>query len=43
MLAVAMPHLVQEMEMYLKDLETEVMAKVDKLEQVGWEDYQVKK
>ena len=42
-LAVAMPDLVREMEKYLKSLETEVMAKVDKLEEVGWEDYQVKK
>ena len=38
-----MPDLVREMEKYLKSLETEVMAKVDKLEEVGWEDYQVKK
>ena len=43
MLAVAMPDLVREMEKYLKSLETEVMAKVEKLDEVGWEDYQVKK
>ena len=43
MLAVAIPRLVEDMERYLKGLETEVMAKVDKLEEVGWEDYQVKK
>lgn len=43
MLAVAMPDLVREMERYLKSLETEVMGKVEKLEEVGWEEYQVKK
>lgn len=43
MLAVAMPDLVREMEKYLKSLETEVMGKVEKLEEVGWENYQVKK
>ena len=43
MLAVAIPNLVTQMEKYLKGLETEVMAKVEKLEDVGWEQYTVKK
>jgi len=37
------PELIIEMEQYLKNLETEVLAKVDKLEEVGWEDYVVKR
>lgn len=43
MLAVAMPSLVAAMEEYLASLETEVLAKVDKLEEVGWEQYEVRK
>ena len=43
MLAVAMPELVHSMENYLKSLEKEVLGKVETLEQVGWEEYQVKK
>ena len=43
MLGVAMPSMLTAMEEYLAGLETEVLGKVDKLEQVGWEEYQVKK
>ena len=43
MLGVAMPELVRAMEAYLKGLETEVLAKVEVLEEVGWEDYHVQK
>ena len=43
MLAVAIPSLVTQMEEYLAGLESEVLAKVDKLEQVGWEQYEVRK
>ncbi|KAI0250602.1 Phosphoribosylaminoimidazole carboxylase [Lactifluus subvellereus] len=37
------PSLVQEMENYLKGLEEEVLGKVEKLEEVGWEKYEVKR
>ncbi len=43
MLAVAIPELVRAMEAYLKDLEKDVLGKVEVLEEVGWEEYQVKK
>ncbi|KAI0092906.1 Phosphoribosylaminoimidazole carboxylase [Irpex rosettiformis] len=43
MLAVAMPELVHAMEDYLKGLEKEVLGKAETLEDVGWEEYQVKK
>ena len=33
------PDLVRSMEEYLKELEKEVLCKVDKLEIVGWESY----
>lgn len=42
-LSAGIPSLVDAMEKYLRNLEGEVMAKVDKLEEVGWEDYVVKK
>jgi phosphoribosylaminoimidazole carboxylase len=42
MLAVRMPELVRAMEEYLKSLETEVLGKVERLEEVGWEEYQAK-
>lgn len=38
-----MPELVQAMSDYLKSLEKEVLTKVDTLETVGWEEYEVKK
>jgi phosphoribosylaminoimidazole carboxylase len=37
------PSLVREMENYLKGLEEEVLGKVEKLEEVGWERYEVKR
>lgn len=40
-LAAGMPRLIEAMERYLNDLETEVMGKVEKLEEVGWEAYEV--
>ncbi|KAI0337317.1 Phosphoribosylaminoimidazole carboxylase [Trametopsis cervina] len=43
MLTVAMPELARAMEDYLKGLEKEVLGKVETLEEVGWEDYEVKK
>ena len=42
-LAVARPDLVAAMEQYLINLEQEVMGKVEKLQEVGWENYEVKK
>jgi phosphoribosylaminoimidazole carboxylase len=38
-----MPRLIGEMESYLASLEDEVMGKVGKLEEVGWEAYEVKR
>ncbi|KDQ62329.1 hypothetical protein JAAARDRAFT_30227 [Jaapia argillacea MUCL 33604] len=42
-LAAGMPHLVDAMEAYLNSLEHEVMNKVDKLGDLGWEKYEVKR
>ena len=42
-LAAGNPRLVRDMEGYMKELEKEVLGKVDKLEEVGWESYQVKR
>ncbi|KAF7321764.1 phosphoribosylaminoimidazole carboxylase [Mycena kentingensis (nom. inval.)] len=42
-LAVGNPALVDAMDAYLKSLEKEVLGKVDKLAEVGWEEYTVKK
>ncbi|KAI6040675.1 Phosphoribosylaminoimidazole carboxylase [Pisolithus marmoratus] len=42
-LGAGMPHLFTAMDTCLKTLETEVMEKVDKLETVGWEKYEVKR
>ncbi|TFY59300.1 hypothetical protein EVG20_g7842, partial [Dentipellis fragilis] len=42
-LGAGIPHLVDDMEAYLRSLESEVLAKVDKLEEVGWENYEVKR
>ncbi|KZO97132.1 Phosphoribosylaminoimidazole carboxylase [Calocera viscosa TUFC12733] len=38
-----MPSLLQKMEKYMQDMEAEVMGKAAKLEEVGWEKYEVKK
>ena len=42
-LGAGMPHLVQAMDQYLKSLEGEVLQKVESLEQIGWEKYEVNK
>ena len=42
-LAAGMPRLVSAMDEYLRGLEMEVMGKVEKLEEVGWEKYEVKR
>lgn len=42
-LGAGMPHLFTEMERYLQGLENEVLGKVDKLAEVGWEKYEVKR
>ncbi|KAI0311523.1 Phosphoribosylaminoimidazole carboxylase [Amylostereum chailletii] len=42
-LSAGMPSLVQSMEEYLESLEKEVMVKVEKMEEVGWEKYEVKR
>ena len=42
-LAAGNPRLVRDMEEYMKELEKEVLGKADKLEEVGWESYQVKR
>ena len=40
-LAAGNPRLVRDMEDYMKDLEKEVLGKVERLEEVGWESYPV--
>jgi len=42
-LASGMPHLLTVMDEYLRSLGSEVMGKVNKLEEVGWEQYEVKR
>ncbi len=42
-LAAGMPRLADAMMSYLKDLESEVLVKAERLEQVGWVDYGVKR
>jgi phosphoribosylaminoimidazole carboxylase len=42
-LGAGMPRLFAEMDAYLRGLEGEVMTKVEKLEDVGWEKYEVKR
>ncbi|THH30431.1 hypothetical protein EUX98_g3751 [Antrodiella citrinella] len=42
-LTAGLPELVGTMENYMTKMENEVLAKVDKLEQVGWEVYEVKR
>ncbi|GJE83930.1 phosphoribosylaminoimidazole carboxylase [Phanerochaete sordida] len=43
MLSVGQPNLIGAMERYLKSMETEVLGKVEKLAEVGWEEYEAKK
>lgn len=42
-LGAGIPHIFQAMDQYLKNLEGEVLQKVENLEQIGWEKYEVKK
>jgi phosphoribosylaminoimidazole carboxylase len=42
-LGAGMPHLFDAMDKYLKGMEAEVLQKVDNLEQIGWEKYEVKR
>ncbi|KAH8107860.1 Phosphoribosylaminoimidazole carboxylase [Cristinia sonorae] len=42
-LTAGLPELVDTMESYMNKMEKEVLAKVDKLEEVGWEAYEVKR
>ena len=41
-LSAGIPSLIDSMEKYMKTMENEVLDKVDKLKEVGWESYQVK-
>ncbi|EGG13087.1 uncharacterized protein MELLADRAFT_114877 [Melampsora larici-populina 98AG31] len=38
-LSVGIPRLLDQMETYMKSMETEVLGKVEKIKEVGWEDY----
>ena len=40
-LSAGIPSLIESMEKYMKTMENEVLAKVDKLKEVGWESYQL--
>ncbi|KAG2066783.1 Phosphoribosylaminoimidazole carboxylase [Suillus decipiens] len=42
-LGAGIPHLYADIDAYLRGLESEVIAKVGKLEEVGWEKYEVKR
>ena len=42
MLSAGIPSLIDSMEKYMKSMENEVLNKVNKLKEVGWESYQVK-
>jgi phosphoribosylaminoimidazole carboxylase len=42
-LGAGMPDLISAMDKYLKGLKGEVMEKVDNLEKIGWEKYEVKR
>jgi phosphoribosylaminoimidazole carboxylase len=42
-LSAGIPRLVDAMDEYMRSMETEVLGKVEKLEEVGWEDYILKK
>ncbi|VDC04033.1 unnamed protein product [Peniophora sp. CBMAI 1063] len=42
-LSAGIPSLIEKMDAYLRGLEGEVLTKVDKLEEVGWEKYEVKR
>lgn len=42
-LGAGIPHLVRDMEGFLKEQQKEVLGKVENLELVGWESYQAKR
>jgi len=42
-LGAGIPHLFADIDAYLRGLEGEVIAKVEKLEEIGWEKYEVKR
>jgi phosphoribosylaminoimidazole carboxylase len=42
-LSAGIPALIEAMDKYLQGLEHEVMGKVDKMQEVGWEKYEVKR
>lgn len=42
-LSAGIPRLITAMEQYMKNMENEVLGKVDTLKEVGWEKYQVKR
>lgn len=42
-LSVGIPTLIEAMDGYMKGMEKEVLTKVEKLEEIGWEQYQVKR
>ncbi|KAF6748541.1 phosphoribosylaminoimidazole carboxylase [Ephemerocybe angulata] len=42
-LSAGIPRLIGEMELYMKKMENEVLGKVETLQEVGWEKYQVKR
>nr|CAE84137.1 phosphoribosylaminoimidazole carboxylase [Hebeloma cylindrosporum] len=42
-LSAGIPHLIHSMEHYMSSMENEVLGKVEKLKEVGWENYQVKR
>jgi len=42
-LSAGIPRLIGAMDLYMKNMEDEVIGKVEKLKQVGWEKYEVKR
>jgi len=42
-LSAGIPHLIDSMDHYMKTMENEVLGKVEKLKEIGWENYQVKR
>lgn len=42
-LSAGIPRLIDSMDHYMRTMEDEVLGKVEKLKEVGWENYQVKR
>jgi len=42
-LSTCVPRLIDTMDTYMKEMEREVIAKVDKIKGMGWEAYEVKR